>query len=193
VWTGRGRGSGSGTQPIAGGGGVGSVRAIQTDGISLEKDITCKRHMRDMNARNVKRREFNCGAKMAKYLKNKITHRKTSKCLAGRLITVDNANTTLTTRVVIIEPEGVVHVLYDYRDGQERTGGARLGVSEARIEAIDGDICLMCGDTGVIKNRLGCRVISGRDCGADQRMTTDGHERSLQMNLTISPRSATTL
>jgi len=123
VWTGRGRSSGSGTQPIAGGGGVGSVRAIQTDGIS----------------------------------------RKTSKCLAGRLITVDNTNTTLTTRVVIVEPEGVVHVLYDYRDGQERTGGARLGVSEARIEAIDGDICLVCGDTGVIKSRLGCRVISGRE------------------------------
>lgn len=65
VRTGRRRRRGSGTQPIAGGGGIGGVRAIQTNGISLEKDITCKRHMRDMNARNVKRREFNCGAKMA--------------------------------------------------------------------------------------------------------------------------------
>lgn len=173
MWTGRGRSSGSGTQPIASAGGVGSVRAIQTNGISLEKDISCKRHMRDMNARNVKRREFNCGAKMAKYLKNKITHRKTSKCLAGRLITVDSTNTTLATRVVVIEPEGVVHVLYDYGDGQDRTGGARLGVSEARVEAVGGDICLVRGDTGPIKSRLGCRVVSGRDCGADQRMTTD--------------------
>jgi hypothetical protein len=121
----------------------------------------------------LKRRELNCGAKMAKYLQNKITHRKTSKCLAGRLITVDNTNTTLATRVVIIEPEGVVCVLCDYGDGQDRTGGARLGVSDARVEAIDGDICLVCGDTGVIKSRLGCRVVSGRDCGADQRMTTD--------------------
>jgi hypothetical protein len=53
VWTGRGRRRGGGTQPIAGGGGVGSVCAIQTNGIPLEKEITCKRHMRDMNARNV--------------------------------------------------------------------------------------------------------------------------------------------
>ena len=128
--------------------------------------------MRDMNARNVKRREFNCGAKMANILKNETTHRKTSKCLAGRLITVDNTNTTLATRVVIIEPEGVVHVLCDYGDGQDRTGGARFGVSEARVEAIDGDVCLVCGDTGVIKSRLGCRVVSCRDCGADQRMTS---------------------
>jgi len=66
VWTGRGRSSGSGTQPIAGAGGVGSVRAIQTDGISLEKYIICECHMRDMNARNVKRRDLNSGAKMAK-------------------------------------------------------------------------------------------------------------------------------
>jgi hypothetical protein len=129
--------------------------------------------MRDMNARNVKRREFDCGAKMEKYLKNKITHRKTSKCLGGRLIAVDNTNTALTTRVVIIEPEGVVHVLSDYGDGQEGTRGARLGVSEARVEAIDGGICLVCGDTRVIKSRLGCRVVSGRDYGADKRMTTD--------------------
>ncbi len=126
-----------------------------------------------MNARNVKRREFNCGAKMAKYLKNKITHRKTSKCLGGRLIGVDNTDTTLATCVVIIEPEGVVHVLSDYGDGQEGTGGARLSVSEARVEAIDGGVCLMCGDTGVVKSRLGCRVVSGRDYGADQRMTTN--------------------
>jgi len=74
---------------------------------------------------------------------------------------------------VIIEPEGVVHVLYDYGDGQNRTGGARLGVPKARVEAIDGDVCLVCGDTGSIKARLGCRVVSGRDCGADQRMTTN--------------------
>jgi hypothetical protein len=173
VWTGRGRRRGSGTQPIAGAGGVGGVRPIQTNGISLEKDITCKRHIRDMNAGNVKRRGFNCGAKMAKHLKNKITHRKTSKCLAGRLITVDNTNTTLATRVVIIEPESVVHVLYDYGDGQDRTGGIILGVSEARVEAIDRDVCLVCGDTGVIKSRLGGRVVSDRDCGVDQRMTTD--------------------
>ena len=69
----------------------------------------------------------------------------------------------------------MVHVLYNYGDGQDRTGGARLSVSEARVEAINGDVCLMCGDTGVIKSRLSCRVVSGRDCGADQRtrMTTD--------------------
>ena len=48
--------------------------------------------------------------------------------------------------------------------------------SEARVEAIDGDIRLVCGDTGVIKSRLGCRVVSGRDCGADQRMTTEMRE-----------------
>lgn len=172
MWAGRGRSRGSGTYPIAGGD-VGSVRAIQTDGISLEKDITCKCHMRDINARNVKRREFNRGAKMVKYLKNKITHRKTSKCLAGRLITVDNTNTALATSAVIIEPEGVVHVLRGYGDGQDRTGGVRLSVSEARVEAVDGGVCLMCGDAGVIKSRLGCRVVSGRDCGADQRMTMD--------------------
>ena len=67
----------------------------------------------------------------------------------------------------------MVLVLYDYGDGHDRTGGARLGVSKARVEAIDGGICLVCGDTGVIKSRLGCRVVSGCDCGADQRMTTD--------------------
>jgi hypothetical protein len=67
----------------------------------------------------------------------------------------------------------VVHVLYDYGDGQDRTRGARLGVSEAGVEAINGDVCLVCGDTGSIKSRLGCRVVSGRDWGADQRMTTD--------------------
>lgn len=70
MWTGQRRRGGSGTQPITAGG-VGSVRTIQTDGISLEKDMTGKRHMRDMNARNVKRRKFNCGAKMEKYLKKK--------------------------------------------------------------------------------------------------------------------------
>jgi hypothetical protein len=125
-----------------------------------------------MNARNVKLREFNCGAKMARYLKNNITHRETSKRLAGRLITVDNSNTPLATRVAIIEPEGVVHVLYYYGDGQDRTEGARLGASEARVEAIDGDVCLMCRYTGSIEGRLGCCVVSGRDCGDGQRMTT---------------------
>lgn len=174
MWTGRGRRRGSGTQPIGGGGGgAGSICAIQTDGISLEKDISCQRRLGDMNARSMKPREFDCGAKMARCLKNNITHRETSKRLAGRLITVDNTNTTLATRVAIIEPEGVVHVLYYYGDGQDRTGGARLGASEARVEAIDGDVCLVCGYTGFIKGRLGCCVVSGRDCGDDKRMTTD--------------------
>lgn len=36
VWTSRRRRRSSGTRPIAGAGGVGRVRAIQTDGISLE-------------------------------------------------------------------------------------------------------------------------------------------------------------
>ena len=56
MWTGRRRSRGSGTRPIARAGGVGSVRAIQTDGISLEEEIACKRHEGDMDARNVKRR-----------------------------------------------------------------------------------------------------------------------------------------
>lgn len=135
--------------------------------------MTSKRHMRDMNARNMKRRKFNCGAKKVKYQKNKTTHRKTSKCLAGRVITVNNTDATLATRVVIIEPEDVVHVLYDNGDGQDRTRGAGLGVSKARVEAIDGDVCLVCGDTGLIKSRLGCSVVSYCDCEADQRTTTD--------------------
>jgi len=63
VWTVEGEG-GQWTQPITGAGALEVFRTIQTDGIPLEKDITGKRHMRDMNARNVKRREFNCGAKM---------------------------------------------------------------------------------------------------------------------------------
>jgi hypothetical protein len=86
----------------------------------------------------------------------------------------------------------VVHVLYDYGDGQDRTGGVILGVSEARVEAIDRDVCLVCGDTGVIKSRLGGRVVSDRDCGADQIMTY-GHGSNLQLKMTTSPRVATTL
>lgn len=81
--------------------------------------------------------------------------------------------------------------MFDYGDAQDSTGGTRLGVSEARVEAIDGDVCLVCGDTGAIKRRLGCRVVSVRDYGDDQN-DDYGHERSLQLKVTTSPRAATT-
>ncbi len=110
---------------------------------------------------------------MAKYIKNKITHRKAGKRLVGRLVIVDDTNTTFATLVVIIEPEGVVHIIRGYGDGQNRTGSVRLGVSEARVESINGDVCVMCGDTRATKSRLGCRVVPVRDCGADQNMGTD--------------------
>jgi hypothetical protein len=113
---------------------------------------------------------------MAKCIKKKNTHRKAGKRLVGRLIIVDNADTTLATRVVIKEPKGVIRILFIYRDGQDRTGSARLGVSEVRVETIDGDVCLMCGDAGVTKSRLCCRVVPVRDCGIDQIMTTDTRE-----------------
>jgi hypothetical protein len=104
---------------------------------------------------------------MANCTQNKNTHRKAGKRLAGRLIIVDNTDTTLTTSVVIKKPEGVILVLWNYGDGQNGIGSASLGVSEARVEAIDGNVCLMCWDAGVTESGLGCRVVPVRDCGTD--------------------------
>ncbi len=102
-----------------------------------------------------------------------MTHRKAGKRLARRLIIIDNTNTTHATRVVIKKPEGLVHVLCGYGNGQNSAGGASLGVSEARVKAIDGDVCVVFGDTRAVKSRLGCRVVPTGDCSADQSMTID--------------------
>ena len=104
-------------------------------------------------------------------MKDKTTHRKASNRLAGRLVIVDNTDTTLTTRVVIKKPEGLILVLWNYGDRQNGTGGSREGVSEAGVKTIDGDVCLMCGDARITKSRLSCRVVPARDCGTDQIMT----------------------
>jgi hypothetical protein len=102
---------------------------------------------------------------VAKCIKKKDTHLKAGKRLAGRLVIVDNTDTTLATRVVVKKPEGVIRILFEYGDGHNGTGGARLGVSEARVEAIDGGVCLVCGDAWVTESRLSCRVVPVRDCG----------------------------
>jgi len=93
--------------------------------------------------------------------------RKASNRLAGRLVIVDNTDTTLTTRVVIKKPEGLILVLWNNGDGQNRTGGPREGVSEAGVKTIDGDVCLMCGDARTTKSRFSCRVVPGREAEDD--------------------------
>ena len=80
------------------------------------------------------------------------THRKAGECLAGCLIVVDNTDATLATRVKIIKPERVILVLWNYRDSQNGADGARLGVSEARVETVDGDVRVVCRDAGGAKS-----------------------------------------
>lgn len=129
---------------------------------------------------------------MAKCMKDKTTHRKAGNRLAGRLVTINNTDTTLPTRVVIKKPEGLILILWNYGYGQNRIRGAREGVSEAGVKTIDGDVCLMCGNARSTKSRFSCRVVPGRDCGTHQIMTY-GHGSNLQLKMTTSPRVATTL
>ena len=158
-----------------------------------KRGITCKcfsLNVGEMNARDMKRPGY--GAKVAKCMKNKTTHRKAGNRLAGRLVIVDNTDASLATSVVIKKPESVILVLWNYGDGQNRISGARQGVSEAGVKPIDGDVCLMCRDARITESRFSCRVVPGRDCGTDQ-ITTHGQERNLQLKMTTSPRAATTL
>ena len=87
----------------------------------------------------------------------------------------------------------MVLVLYDYGDSQNGAHSARLGVPEARVEAVDLDVRFVCRDARVAKSRLSCGVIPVRDFATGQVLTIDRDERSIQLNRTTSPRAASTL
>lgn len=65
----------------------------------------------------------------------------------------------------------MILVLYEYGDTQDGTGGARLRVSEARIETVDSVVRLVCRDAWATESRLGCGVIPIRDFATGQLLT----------------------
>ena len=66
----------------------------------------------------------------------------------------------------------MILILYEYGDTQNGTGGARLGVSEARVETVYRVVRLVCWDARVAESRLGCGVIPIRDFATGQFLTT---------------------
>jgi hypothetical protein len=54
----------------------------------------------------------------------------------------------------------VILILYNYGNGENGTNGARVGVSETRVEAINGDVCLVSRDAGIAERRLSRSMVS---------------------------------
>ena len=73
------------------------------------------------------------------------TYNETCQCLARALVVVDHTDAALPTRVEVIEPHGLVHILREHGDSEDGDRGAVACVAEARVEAIDSNVCVMRG------------------------------------------------
>lgn len=102
-----------------------------------------------------------CGDNAARSRKD--THHEAGERFRRGLVVVDNADSTLATRVEIEKPKGLILVLLKYGDSQNGPSSARRSVSEARVETIDGDIRLVGGDARITERRLSCSVVPARD------------------------------
>ena len=91
------------------------------------------------------------------------TYNKTCQRFARAFVVVDHTDAALPTRVEVVEPHGLVHVLREHGDSEDGDRGAVARVAEARVEAIDSNVCVMRGIAGPGERRLRRGVVAQRD------------------------------